>query len=185
MSRPDQPPGAEPSPQLQSGVAEAAEDRAGTPAERGDRNLSGPLGLAAIAVYAAVGATAALTLPAAFLAVLLLTQVVDLLVLRDGYVRAVLARGQFGIATRSTVRELATVVLVLGEPWASRDTRHAAAVCVLAVPALRLLYQLLLVPVRRRAAVPVETRNVDLTGLRLPALPHPLLLTRVSERTTG
>ncbi|HEU5034048.1 MAG TPA: CDP-glycerol glycerophosphotransferase family protein [Mycobacteriales bacterium] len=169
--------------QLTSAVADRAEDSVGRPSARGEHSWSAYLGLGCIAVYAALGVTGILSVSTPFLALLLASQVLDVLIVSDDNVRAVLARGQFGIATRSVVRELAAAVLVLTDDWAGHGTRVAAALCVLGLAGLRLLYQLLLVPVRRRAAVPIETRNIDLGGLRLPPVPHPLLVTRLSERT--
>jgi hypothetical protein len=180
-----EPQSARPPQQVDSGVLESAEDDIGTPAERTERTWSPLLAVAALLVYAAIGLSATMSWSTALLVALVASQLVDLLVVSDGYVRAVLARGQFGIATRSLVRELAVTALVLGDDWAPVHTRRAAAACVVSVAGLRLLYQLVLVPVRRRAAVPVETYNIDLSGLRLPPVPHPLLMTRVSERSHG
>ena len=164
-----------------------AEPDADAPGPRArKRRSSALLTVGAVGVYAAIGVTAGLTLPIAFLVVLALSQLFDLAVIKDGYVRALLGRGQFGIATRSLVRELATFGLVLGAPWSSLGTRHAAALCVLGLAVLRLIYPLTLVPVRRRrGAVPVETRNMDVTGLRLPPVPPRLLVTRIQGRSHG
>jgi hypothetical protein len=167
---------------LESAATDAAEDKVRRNA--GLSWISAPaLGLVAVTIYAALGLTAALAVPVGYLVAVLLSEVVDQLVIREDYVRAVLARGQFGIATRSLARELTVVALVLGVDWSSERHRHLLATCVLVASGLRLLYQLVLVPVRRRAQVPIETRGVDLTGLRLPPVPPAQLMVRVSERT--
>ena len=169
---------------LEAGVQDAAEDKVRSASSA--LHIAAPvLGLAAVLTYAALGVTAGFGVAVGFLVALVLSQAVDWLVVGEDYVRAVLARAQFGIASRSLTRELLTVVLVFGSDWAGERDRRALAVCVLGVAGLRLAYQLVLVPVRRRAQVPVEARGVDLTGLRLPPVPHPLLMTRISERTHG
>ena len=171
--------------QVDPSALESSEESVGTPAERIDRTWAPLILLAAVATYSALGLTAALAWAIPFLVLLAVSQLVDLLVVSEDYIRAVLARAQFGIATRSLARELATAALVLNEPWASTGTRRAAATAVLAVAGLRLLYQLILVPLRRRVVTPIETLNIDLTGLRLPQPPPRLLMTRVSERSHG
>jgi hypothetical protein len=151
--------------------------------EQPPQRLSLLLGVALLADYIGLVLTAVLARPAVFLTLLVLGQVLDLLVISDGYVRPVLGRAQFGIATRSSVRELMTATLaVVTMSWAVSGDRHALAFLVVASGGLRLLYQLLLVAVRRRVVPPVLTRNLDLTGLRRAPQPPPTLLGRVSER---
>jgi hypothetical protein len=161
--------------------AQFSEDSVGSPSARNERAWSPLLGIAALLVYGLLGLTAAMSWSIAFLVVVVVSQPVDTLVTTDGYVRAVLARGQFGIATRSMAREFATAVLVLSEPWAPLTHRRVAAICVLSIAALRLVSLLVLVPVRRRITT-VMTRNIDLSGLRVPPHPHRLLLATATER---
>jgi hypothetical protein len=170
---------------LEAGVQDAAEDKVRPAASRALHIAAPVVGLTAVAVYAALGVTAGFGVAVGFLIAVVVSQLVDWLVVGEDYVRAVLARAQFGIAARSLTRELLTVVLILGTGWGSDRDRRALAICVLAVGGLRLAYQLILVPVRRRAQVPVEARGIDLQGLQLPPVPHPLLMTRISERTHG
>src|SRR5581483_175141 len=66
--------------------------------------------------------------------------------------------------------------------WASRETTRAAALCLVAVGGLRLLYLLLMVLIRRRAVLPVETRNIDLSGVRPPPALPDVMKRRLSER---
>jgi hypothetical protein len=181
----EEPAGQAQSQQVDPSALESSEESVGTPAERADRTWAPLILLAAVAAYAALGLAAGLAWGIAFLVLLAVTQLVDLLVVTEDYIRATLARAQFGIATRSLTRELATVALVLGADWASTGTRRAAALAVLGVAGLRLLYQLVLVPLRRRVVTPVETLNIDLSGLRLPVAPPLLMMTRISERTHG
>jgi hypothetical protein len=135
--------------------------------------------LSALVVYAG------LSWEVVFLVLLVASEVADRLVVGAPTARAVLARGQFGIASRSLTRELLTVALLIGDHWAPVNDRRAAAVCILTVAGLRLLYQFALVVARRRLTPPVETVNVDLTGLRLPPTLPRVLLVRISERQHG
>lgn len=161
--------------------AQVSEESVGSPTQRNERSWSPLLGAAALLIYGCIGLTAAMSWSVAFLVVVVVSQPVDMLVTTDGYVRAVLARGQFGIATRSITRELAAAVLVLSEHWAPLTHRRAAAICIMAIAALRLVFLLVLVPVRRRITT-IMTRNIDLSGLRMPPHPHPALLTTATER---
>ena len=161
--------------------AQVSEESVGSPSARNERAWSPLLGVAALLIYGFVRLTAAMSWSIAFLVVIVLSQPLDMLVTTDGYVRAVLARGMFGIATRSITRELATAVLVLSEPWAPLMHRRVGAICVMSITALRLVFLLVLVPVRRRITT-VMTRNIDLSGLRMPPHPHPLLLATATER---
>ena len=100
--------GQDQSQQVDPSALETSEESVGSPAERRDRTWAPLILLAAVITYAALGLTAAMAWAVPFLVVLALSQLVDLLVVSESYIRAVLARAQFGIATRSLVRELAT-----------------------------------------------------------------------------
>ena len=84
--------------------------------------------------------------------------------------------------TRTIVRELAIIALVLTDGWASQSTSRAGALCLVGVGGLRLLYLLLMVLVRRRAVLPVETLNIDLSGIRPPPMLPEMMRRRLSER---
>lgn len=150
---------------------------------RPQRSLA--LGIALLLSYVGLSVGAALGLPVVFLVALAAGQLLDHLVFSDDYVRPLLARAQFGVATRSTVRELVAAALVLTTSWTTTGDRRVAAVALLAVSGLRLLYQLLMVAVRRRVLPPVLTRNIDLTNLRRPPQPPMFIQIRVSERQHG
>jgi hypothetical protein len=173
------------SPQLPTAAAETAEDSVGRGAARTKLGLPVLLGAGAIACYLGVLAAAARGWAVALAVLLAATQPVDVAVSLNEYVRAVLARAQLGIATRTTVRELAALAAVVGIGWADGTDRRALATLVLAEIVLRLAFLLALVPVRRRAVGPVSTRNVDLAGLALPPAPPDVLLTRSAERVHG
>jgi hypothetical protein len=142
-------------------------------------------GLALLVAYAFLPLSGVFALAIAGLVAVAVSQIVDLIVVNNEDVRAALARGQLGIATRTIVRELAIIALVLTDGWASRDTTRAGALCLVAVGSLRLLYFLLMVLIRRRAVLPVETLNIDLTGIRPPPIVPDLMKRRLSERFHG
>jgi hypothetical protein len=143
------------------------------------------IGLLALAGYALLPLAGVFGWAVAALVLLVLSQGVDVLIIASPDLRGALSRGQFGIGVRTLVRELSIIVLVLGVGWADRHDQRAGAVLLLAVTGLRALYQLMLVLIRRRAVLPVDSRNVDLAGIRRPP-PLPLLMQRrVSERMHG
>lgn len=133
--------------------------------------------------YLALGVTTALRQPIAFLAVLIAAKALEISTGRNELVHSRLNGGDFGPAARAVVCEMATVALVLGSGWETRGPRTAAALCVLGVSALRLSYQAGLTQGRARYSLPVETRNIDLPLLRMPPVPHPLLVTETAERS--
>jgi hypothetical protein len=160
------------------GAAETIETRTPNQAPR-------VTGLAALICYAFLPIAGVFGWAIAGLVAVVVSQGVDLLVVNNQDVRTALARGQLGIATRTIVRELAIIALVLTDGWASESTSRAAAICLVAVGGLRLLYLLLMVLIRRRAVLPVETLNIDLSGIRPPPLVPEWMKRRLSERFHG
>jgi hypothetical protein len=142
-------------------------------------------GLVALASYAVLAVAGVFGWAVTALVAVVVSQGTDLSIASTDDLRAALARGQFGVATRSVVRELSIVMLVLGAGWASRTDRRIGALGVLAVTGLRLLYQLVLVLVRRRAVLPVETLNIDLAGIHAPPALPVVMQRRISERFHG
>jgi hypothetical protein len=142
-------------------------------------------GLALIACYALLPIAGVFAWAIAALIIIVISQGVDLLVVTNDDVRAALARGQLGIATRTIIRELSIIALVLTDGWAPRGPTRAGALFIVVVGGLRLLYHLMMVLIRRRALLPVETLNIDLTGLRPPPLVPDIMKRRLSERFHG
>jgi hypothetical protein len=162
-------------------IAEEAGDRDPRMPTRGPRLIAS----VAIACYVTVVLSGVFSWAAAALVSVVISQGLDLLILANEDVRGALARGQFGIATRTLVRELGVVALVLTAGWTGRDNARVTAIMLLLVAGLRYGYHLLMVMVRRRSLPPVETRNIDLTGLRLaPPVPD-VAKRRLSERFHG
>ncbi|MGN6473870.1 MAG: CDP-glycerol glycerophosphotransferase family protein [Mycobacteriales bacterium] len=162
-------------------VAEEVRDHDPRMPSRGPRTIAG----VAIASYVLVALGGVLGWAIAVLFAVVVSQGLDYLIIGNEDVRGALARGQFGIATRTLVRELGVVALVLSAAWTGRASARAVAVLLLGVAGLRLGYHLLFVMIRRRSLPPVETRNIDLTGLRLaPPVPD-VARRRLSERFHG
>src|SRR5206468_2165469 len=95
----------------------------------------GPRTIAAVAIacYVTVVLAGVFSWAVAALIAVVVSQALDLLIVGNEDVRAALARGQFGISTRTLVREVGAVALVLASAWTDRDSARAAAVLVLAV----------------------------------------------------
>jgi hypothetical protein len=164
---------------------ESADSTAETLETRSPNRAPRLTGLAALICYAFLPVSGVFAWAIAGLVAVVVSQAVDLLVVTNEDVRAALARGQLGISTRTIIRELAIIALVLTDGWASRDTSRAGALCLVGVGSLRLLYHLLMVLIRRRAVLPVETLNIDLSGIRPPPLLPDLMKRRLSERFHG
>jgi hypothetical protein len=162
-------------------AAEEGRDHDPRMPSRGPRTIA----ILAIACYVTVVLAGVFSWSIAALVAIVASQGLDLLIVGNEDVRSTLARGQFGIATRTLVRELGVVALVLTAAWTGRGNARATAILVLAVAGLRYGYHLLLVMVRRRSLHPVETRNIDLTGLRLPPSVPDVARRRLSERFHG
>lgn len=162
-------------------LAEEGRDHDPRMPSRGPRTIAS----VAIASYVTIALGGVFAWAIAAVVAVAVSQLLDVLVIGNEDVRAALARGQFGIATRTLVRELGIVMLVLSAAWTGRDSARGVAVLLLAVAGLRLGYHLLFVMIRRRSLPPVETRNIDLTGLRLaPSVPD-VARRRLSERFHG
>jgi hypothetical protein len=180
-------------PSTSSPAGDGAEEQVNESADGGVRG-TGPqissraprlTGVIALSCYALLPVAGILGWAVTALVVIVVTQGVDVLIVANEDLRGALARGQFGIAVRTLARELSIVVLVLSAHWTSRDNVRSTAALLLAVIAIRILYQLLIVLVRRRAVLPVETRNIDLTGIHGPPSLPILMQRRLSERFHG
>jgi hypothetical protein len=142
-------------------------------------------GLAALAAYAVLPIAGVFGWSIVAGVAVVVSQGLDLLIVATDDLRAAFARGGLGIATRTVIRELAIIVLVFTEGWTTRGNARAAAICLLAVAGLRFGYLLVLVLVRRRVNLPVESRNIDLSGIRVPPLLPDVMRRRLSERFHG
>lgn len=143
------------------------------------------IGLSGLACYVFLPVAGVFGWTIAVVVALVVSQAIDLLVVANQELRAGLARAQFGIASRTLARELSVVILLLSATWATRDNVRAAVLLVLSVAGLRLVYHLLLVLIRRRAVLPVEVLNVDLSGINGPPPLPEVMQRRSSERLHG
>jgi hypothetical protein len=166
-------------------LTESVDGGAGGAGPRAPKHAPRLAGLSALACYALLPLSGVFGWAIAALVALVISQGMDLLIVANQDLRTALARGQFGISTRTMVRELSIVALVLSASWATRDAVRGSVVLLLLVIGMRLLYQLVLVLVRRRAVLPVETLNIDLSGIRRPPVLPELMQRRLSERYHG
>jgi hypothetical protein len=139
----------------------------------------------ALASYVAIALGGVFDWAVTVLIAVVVSQVADLLVVQNEDLRGAFARGQFGIATRTLVREMSVVALVLTEGWAHQSDRRTIALGLFLVAGLRYTYLLLLVLVRRRSLAPVESRNIDLGDLRRAPHQPDVTRRRLSERFHG
>src|SRR5581483_2839071 len=120
-------PGQTASPQLATAAAETAEESVGRGAARAQLGIPLLLGVAGVGCYAGIIASGAIGWAIALTVLLVMSQPLDFAIANNEYVRAVLARAQLGIATRTTVRELAALALVLGVGWTGPTDRRITA----------------------------------------------------------
>jgi hypothetical protein len=142
-------------------------------------------GLLALACYAFLPVAGVFGWAVAAAVAVAVSQAMDQLIVTTDHLRAAFARGGFGIAIRTIAREAAVILLVFTEPWTTRDRARVAALCLIGVIGLRFLYGLVMVLVRRRATLLVETRNIDLTGIHVPPVVPDIMVRRLSERFHG
>jgi hypothetical protein len=142
-------------------------------------------GLAALAAYSLLPVAGVFGWAIAAMVAVVASQAIDILVVANQDVRTAFARAQLGISARTIVREVGIIALVLSAAWTTRSDARLAAILLVGVGGLRLLYHLLMVLVRRRGLLPVESRNIDLSGFRAPPLIPELMRRRLSERLHG
>lgn len=89
----------------------------------------------------------------------------------------VLRTAQLGLSNRSMLRDACVLVLLARTTWPSTTAFALVMVAAWSLPLARVTYLSAAVPVRRRLNLPIEVRNIDLSGLPLPsALPAHLRL---------
>ncbi|MFC8533302.1 hypothetical protein ACFUJY_05005 [Streptomyces sp. NPDC057249] len=92
-----------------------------------------------------------------------------------------LGKLKWGLSIRVLTRELAVLVLMRDIAGGDRDMFTVVFLGFVAVHALRLLYTFLCMFIKRRRALPVRVRNLDLSALRMPEPPPPIAF-RAHER---
>ena len=94
----------------------------------------------------------------------------------------VLGKVRAGVTIRFLVRELLVVLLLARMGFSGTTTFYAALGGFLLFYGIQLPHGAVLTLVRKRRALPVVTRNIDLSGLRISNAPSPLLVNRASEK---
>ena len=89
-----------------------------------------------------------------------------------------LAQVNMGVTVRFLLRELALLLLLIRQGHAHGAGFVILALGLLGLHGLRGAYSAVTLYVIRRRRLPVVTRGMDLTELRIPDAPHPMLTTR-------
>jgi hypothetical protein len=89
-----------------------------------------------------------------------------------------LAQVNLGVTVRFLLRELALLLLLVRQDHAHGAGFVILALGLLGLHGLRGAYSAVTLYVIRRRRLPVVTRGMDLTELRIPDAPHPMLTTR-------
>lgn len=92
-----------------------------------------------------------------------------------------LGKLKWGLSIRVLTRELAVLVLIRNVVGDDQDLFSVVFLSFVAVHALRLLYTFLCMFIKRRRALPVRVRNLDLSALKMPE-PPPQIAFRAHER---
>jgi len=112
-----------------------------------------------------------------FLAALLASYGADWYVkVRRPYLHRVLSRINLGLTVRFLFREFSLIVLLARQGDLGTASLIIAAVALIGLHALRGVESLLAAYIRVRRRLPVVTRNIDLSGLDIPAAPPRLLM---------
>jgi hypothetical protein len=96
-----------------------------------------------------------------------------------------LAQVNAGVTLRFLLRDLALLLLLVRQGHAGGAGFVILALGLLGLHGLRGAYSALTLYVIRRRRLPVVTRGMDLTGLRIPDAPHPMLTTRHTRTMPG
>ncbi|MFB9832170.1 hypothetical protein [Actinoallomurus acaciae] len=115
----------------------------------------------------------------AFVVTALVAYVADVVASREELpITERLGQAHAGVTVRFLLRELAVLLLLVRQGHAGDTVFAVLALGLLGLHALRGLYSGLTLYVIRRRRLPVVTRGLDLTGLRIPDAPSPQLTTR-------
>ncbi|MFD3455629.1 hypothetical protein ACFWVC_26075 [Streptomyces sp. NPDC058691] len=104
------------------------------------------------------------------------------LTMRGVYLLKQLSRARAGLSIRFLARELMVILFLARTDLANDSIYYAAIVCFLLFYALQAPHSALLTLIRNRRRLPFATRNIDLSGLRIPDAPSPLLTRRAAEK---
>ncbi|WP_051795684.1 hypothetical protein [Streptomyces sp. NRRL S-87] len=85
-----------------------------------------------------------------------------------------LGKLKWGLSIRVLVRELAVMVMLRGLTGVGGDAFVVVFLGFVAVHSLRLMYTFLCMFIKRRRALPVRVRNLDLSKLSMPEPPPPI-----------
>jgi hypothetical protein len=101
---------------------------------------------------------------------------------RNVYLLKTLSKARAGLSIRFLGRELMVILFLARTDLAGDAIYYSAIVCFLLFYALQAPHSALLTLIRNRRRLPFATRNIDLTGLRVPDAPSSLLTNRAAEK---
>jgi hypothetical protein len=101
---------------------------------------------------------------------------------RRAYLINRLGKARAGVSVRFLLRELTLVLLLAQMNLANDRVFSAAIVCFLAFYGMQAPHAALVTLIRNRRKLPFNTRNIDLTGLKVTDAPPSLLMSRAAEK---
>jgi hypothetical protein len=101
---------------------------------------------------------------------------------RGTYLINRLSKARSGLSIRFLARELLVILFLARTPLGGNSIYISAIVCFLLFYALQPAHSAVLTLIRNRRKLPYATRNIDLSGLRVPDAPPPRLTNRAAEK---
>lgn len=101
---------------------------------------------------------------------------------RGAYLINRLSKARAGLSIRFLARELLVILFLARTPLAGNSIYISAIVCFLLFYALQPAHSAVLTLIRNRRKLPYSTRNIDLSGLRVPNAPCRWLTSRAAEK---
>ncbi|WP_326599074.1 hypothetical protein [Streptomyces sp. NBC_01803] len=101
---------------------------------------------------------------------------------RGSYLLVRLGKARVGLTIRFLLRELMLLLLMARSDWAEETVFHVAVVGLLAFYAVQAPHTALIMMLRRKRRLPIATRNIDLSTLRVPDGAPRLLTHRAVEK---
>ncbi|MEU0371811.1 hypothetical protein ABZ070_16410 [Streptomyces sp. NPDC006283] len=101
---------------------------------------------------------------------------------RSSYLINRLAKVRAGLSIRFLVRQLLLVLLLARMGYAEETVFYVTVACLLGFYGLQAPHGAMVTLIRLRRKLPVVTRNIDLSGVRIPDAPPRALLDRSAEK---
>ncbi|TXS55133.1 hypothetical protein EAO77_02145 [Streptomyces sp. t39] len=101
---------------------------------------------------------------------------------RSSYLVNRLAKVRAGLSIRFLMRQLLLILLMARMGYAQESVFYVTVACLLGFYGLQAAHGAIVTLIRLRRRLPVVTRNIDLSHVRIPQAPRPVLMNRSAEK---